>query len=485
MNQDYRKKCQVFTPKEIVKQLLDWSGYTKDLYGKKIMENSFGKGNILKEIIKRYIEDSLENHIDIDNIRIGLENDIYGIEWDKEKYNECIKELNKITKTYKIDLVKWKNLYHGDTLKLNIKEKFDFVIGNPPYINYRLLTDNDRNYIREKFNTCKDGKFDYCYAFIEQSVKSLKNNGEMGYLIPSSIFKNVFATNLREYIKPHIEKIYDYTTTKLFDENSNDEGSERLTSSIIMILKKNNNSNVIEYKDVNKNQKIIINKNFLGKKWIFSNDKIATENKTKFSDYFFASNTIATLYNKAYVINEYTEDDIYIYPTEYKNDKIEKEIIRDTISPKNFDKNINPKIIFPYQYKNGQLERYKKEEFERKFQGATNYLKNNFSEELRDRASDENAEWFEYGRSQALRNSNQRKLLLSTVITNQVKTKILSEKNIPYSGIYIISKGERTLEEAQRILQSDGFKDYISKIGIHASGESLRITAKDINEYML
>lgn len=41
------KKCQVFTPENYVKELLDGVGYTHELYGKKILENSCGDGNIL------------------------------------------------------------------------------------------------------------------------------------------------------------------------------------------------------------------------------------------------------------------------------------------------------------------------------------------------------------------------------------------------------------------------------------------------------
>lgn len=485
MNQDYRKKCQVFTPKEIVKQLLDWCDYTENLYGKKVMENSFGEGNILTEIIKRYIEDSLANNISKNEIKKGLENDIYGIEWDREKYDKCLEEINKVTEEYEIYNVEWKHIVHEDTLKFEIQEKFDYVIGNPPYIKYRLLTGNDRKYLRENFSTCQEGKFDYCYAFIEKSIDSLKPEGKMGYLIPSSIFKNVFADKLRDYTKPHIEKIYDYTTTQLFDKNTNDEKSERLTSSIIMILTKDSNIDTLEYEDVTKGTRVTLDKSKLEKKWIFSDDEddeIADENRTKFSEFFWASNSIATLYNKAYVINSYTEDEKYIYPND--KEKIEKEVIKDTISPKNFGKEIRQKIIFPYKYKDGELIKYTKQEFEENFPGAVNYLKSNYDNELKKRRADENAEWFEYGRSQALKNSNQRKMLLSTVITNEVKTRILPEDNIPYSGIFIIATGERTLEEAQEILKSESFKKYISKIGIHASGESLRITAKDINEYM-
>ena len=74
-------------------------------------------------------------------------------------------------------------------------------------------------------------------------------------------------------------------------------------------------------------------------------------------------------------------------------------------------------------------------------------------------------------------------MLLSTVITNEVKTKILPKNNVPYSGIYIIPIKDKTLEEADKILKSKDFFYYIEGKGINASGKSLRITSKDINEY--
>ena len=102
---------------------------------------------------------------------------------------------------------------------------------------------------------------------------------------------------------------------------------------------------------------------------------------------------------------------------------------------------------------------------------------------LKNRDSDKNARWFEYGRSQALKSNNSEKLLISTVITNKVKTKILPKDNIPYSGIYIIPKKDVSLKEAEKILQSNSFFEYIEGKGINASGKSLRITSRDICEY--
>ena len=228
MDKEYKDLCQVFTPDQNVIELLDWCNYTQDLYDKKIIENSCGNGQILKEVVKRYIEDSIKNNRNNNEIKSGLENHIYGIEYDREKYDECICNLDIITRKYGLEKVNWKNIKQKDALAEIEKNKFDYVVGNPPYIKYKSLSIKDRKYIKCNFNTCRSGKFDYCYAFIEASILMLKNNGMMAYLIPSSIFKNVFAQNLRDFIKPHILKIYDYTTIKLFDKETNDIRKDRL-----------------------------------------------------------------------------------------------------------------------------------------------------------------------------------------------------------------------------------------------------------------
>lgn len=482
MEENYRNLCQVFTPNKNVKELLDWCDYKENLYGKKVMENSCGDGHVLQEVVRRYIEDCRRNGISKEEIEKGLSEDIYAIEYDNPQYKKCKKNLDNILKEYKLKKINWKNIKNEDAL-LNVDEdKFDYVVGNPPYIKYKSLSIEDREYIRNKFETCKKGKFDYCYAFIESSVKSLKNNGKMAYLIPSSIFKNVFANDLREFIKPHITKIYDYTTTQLFDKYTNDKGTDRLVSSVIMILEKNSGINNIEYIDINKNKTIHMEKDKLENKWVFKSEIKSDKNKKRFGDYFYVSNTIATLYNNAYVIKEYTEDRKYVYPK--SGGKIEKKVIKDTISPKTFNKEQTEKIIFPYYYnKNNELIRYDINTFEEKFEGACEHLKK-YEEKLKNRNSDKNARWFEYGRSQALRSNNNEKLLISTVITNEVKTKILPKNNIPYSGIYIIPKKDKSLEEAEKILKSKNFFEYIEGKGINASGKSLRITSKDICDYM-
>ena len=58
-----KNKCQKFTPDSLVKTMLDLANYKTDLMGKTILENSFGSGNILKEIVVRYIKSGIGNQI--------------------------------------------------------------------------------------------------------------------------------------------------------------------------------------------------------------------------------------------------------------------------------------------------------------------------------------------------------------------------------------------------------------------------------------
>lgn len=214
------KKCQIFTPDGYVKKLLDCIQYCENIYDKNILENSCGDGNILAVIAERYIDDAKAHGLSNQQIKKGLSKHICGVEIDPEQYKKCLQKLNSLAKKRGINGVRW-NIVNEDYLKWECDRKFEFIVGNPPYITYQELDEENRDYVRKKFSTCEKGKFDYCYAFIERSVDSLSDDGKMSYLIPSSIFKTVFGKKLRSYIKPYLQEIYDYTQDKMFDDMGN------------------------------------------------------------------------------------------------------------------------------------------------------------------------------------------------------------------------------------------------------------------------
>lgn len=464
------KKCQVFTPPQNVVELLDAAGYIENLYGKKIIENACGDGNILKGIVHRYIADGLKNGISIKEVKKGLEIDIYAFEIDLLHYNNCIENLDVLAKSFGIKRVRW-NIYNADFLKHYFCDGFDFVVGNPPYITYKELDNDSREFLKETFESCKFGKFDYCYAFIEKSMDILNQSGILAYLIPSSIFKNVFANVLRERVLPFVAKIIDYTTENLFENV--------LTSSAILICDKGGTNSLIEYYDKKADVTRMIDRDTFSGKWLFGKPT-SEQSHMKFGEYFNASISVATLYNKAFVIKKFikTEDEIKV-----DTFCLEKAIVRKGVSPRSLNYGREEMLIFPYNYVNDKLYRYSKVEFESAFPATVKYLKK-FQSELSERKSDKSTLWFEYGRTQALAHLNQPKLLISSVITKEVKVYDLEAKEIPYSGIYVTQKGHLPLSIAKKILQSSAFLAYVKNIGINANGTSMRITCVDVNNFM-
>lgn len=458
-------KCQKFTPSRLVDTMLNLANYNTDLMGKTILENSFGTGNILKAIVIKYIESAMAVGVDSLSISAGLSQDIYGIELDKNLYDNCITELNDILKSYGVPAVNW-NLFNDNALSINLNASFDYIIGNPPYISYKEMDEDNRRELKKKFKSCEIGKFDYCYAFIESSINQLNSTGKLIQLIPNNIYKNVFAKKLRELLVDHISTVLDYPDQNLFDK--------ALTSVSIFLYDKGNSNEFIHYENVTQNIKRSIRRNSLSDKWMFSVPYNSDEEMLRFGDIFNASVTIATLCNKAFIV-----DDVCI-----SEENLEQNILRNAVSPKTLRYKKEKKIIFPYYYDDKGLCRYSKETFEKLFPNTTKHLKQH-SKELCTRNSDAKAAWFEYGRSQALSHLNKEKLLISTIITNAVEVYEVDADTIPFSGIYITVKNPKySLNDAIEILKSKQFLQYVQNIGINISGKSLRVTCKDINNYL-
>lgn len=467
------RNCQVFTPTNYVIEILDFAGYDSDLAGKRILENSCGNGNVLVQVVKRYIEDCKNKGMSRTKIRNGLQNDIYAMDIDPIQVNVCIEQMNDIVSSENILPVKW-NIFTQDFLKWASPLQFDYIVGNPPYITYSELTNEEQERLKKDFKTCNEGKFDYCYAFVEKSYDLLANNGKLSYLIPASVFKTRFGQAIRDYVCDDVVSIREYREKALFDEV--------LVKPAIMMVEKGCNGHTFRYDTGKGKTSLDLPKSLLVGKWIFSEEK--KTNGKRFGDYFRVSHSVATLRNDIFVLSS---EDISEKNGEYcyQGVKLENDIIYRGASPKTERYKRKEYIIFPYQNSNGVITHFSPEEFERRYPQIANYLMNH-KDELDKRKSDDKAQWFEYGRSQALEYVCKRKLLLSTVITGVVMIYELDENTIPYSGMIVTKKGineECSLEQAKKILMSRDFFNYAKMIGIPINGNSVRITSKDIENY--
>lgn len=466
--------CQIPTPQKYVQQMLDYVDYSKKLYGKKVLENSCGEGNILLEVVKRYIESAKSEKHSAEEIKNGLNKDIEAYEIDKECIEKCKNRLNKLAASYGIEGIEW-NIKNNDFLKEDVQNRYDFIIGNPPYITYHDMDDSQREFLKKSFSTCNNGRFDYCYAFIEASLKTLKNRGKMVYLVPCSIMTNKFAGDLRVKLSKYITEIYDYRTIKIF--------SQALTSSVIIVCENLTNKSDLKYHLVKENTIFEIErKKLTDAKWSVTRDD--NNIGVKFSDFFEVKNSVATLLNEAFIFKEYERRDGYYIIDEYK---IEEELVKDAASIKSLSRGENSyKIIFPYRIEDGKRKDYSENEFEDRFPGAVRYLKQ-FKDKLKKRKKDKNTLWFQYGRSQAITSVTGNKLIIPMVITKEVHVYEVGENAVPYAGYFIKCRENSRLglQDAKKILESKDFYDYVKICGTPTTATSYRISVNDIKKYKI
>ena len=83
--------------------------------------------------------------------------------------------------------------------QIAIKVGFDIVIGNPPYVQIKQISEVDKNiYVKHfKFST---GRFNLFYFFLEITENLTAKEGVTSYIIPDRILLNTQCSNIREWL---------------------------------------------------------------------------------------------------------------------------------------------------------------------------------------------------------------------------------------------------------------------------------------------
>lgn len=121
------------------------------------------------------------------------------------------------------------------------KQGFDYVIGNPPYVEAKHMTDDIpimHDYLKKKYISAKKGKIDLLIPFIERGIRLLNPNGKIGVIIQNRFFKNEYGEGIRELI----------TTNKLLSEvitfDLNNIFKDRITYISSLVLDKKSSDTI-------------------------------------------------------------------------------------------------------------------------------------------------------------------------------------------------------------------------------------------------
>lgn len=453
----------VYTPLFIVNIMLDSINYQGEyILEKHILENSFGDGAFLKEIVVRYCEAFIKVYGNNNSslLKKHLETYIHGIELDREEYNKCINSLNEIVARYNIYNVDW-SMYCSSSLSFNkFNGLMDYVIGNPPYVRVHNLQDLSI----KNLDFTKTGMTDLYLAFFEIGFKQLNENGVLCYITPSSFFSSKSGEFLRNYIKNkhNLQTIIDLGRIKVF---------ENIMSYTAISIFHNNKSfdsiNYVEY-DTNKKLQLPYSKVFQNGAMIFDEiDNLNTISSINnnydnvFDNSIIVKNGYATLADKIFINNNINNENIII------------PILKASTGKWN-------KVIFPYN-KNGIP--YSEEYIAEYFPHTYKYLYNH-KNKLSSRSLEKNGVWYLFGRSQGIKDTFKNKIAINTMIKdlNSIKVNEVKAGSGIYSGLYILTTYD--FDSIYSAIYNDDFILYLKSLKKYKSGGYYTFSSKDLEKYL-
>lgn len=193
-----------YTPFKIADFLTSW--VTSDKEVETILEPSAGDG-IFIDCLKK-----VENNINVTAIEI-LEEEFNKILLKTEGFQN-FKVMNK-------DFYDFYEEFRVEKFEENFKG-YDAVIGNPPYIRFQYLTEEQRDFQGDilENNGIKPNKLINAWmAFTVAAVEMVKDGGKIGFVLPTDLLQVSYAKQLREYLFQMLSSLTVITFDELVFEN--------------------------------------------------------------------------------------------------------------------------------------------------------------------------------------------------------------------------------------------------------------------------
>lgn len=200
-----------YTPQAIADFLCQWS---IDKNTERILEPSCGDGNFIESAILRFKELGIEGE--------ELKGRIEGIELlEEESLKAKARAANLGLNSNTIINNDFFHYISSDGV-----EKYDAVIGNPPFIRYQSFPEEHRKLAIEMMQNLglNPNKLTNIWVpFLVISASLLKDNGRMAMVIPAELFQVKYAAETRVFLSKFFERITIITFKKLVFANIQQE----------------------------------------------------------------------------------------------------------------------------------------------------------------------------------------------------------------------------------------------------------------------
>jgi type I restriction-modification system DNA methylase subunit len=115
---------------------------------------------------------------------------------------------------------------------------FDAIVGNPPYIRIQILKEmipEAAKYLNSAYLSAKSGNYDIYVTFIEKGLKSLNENGYLGFILPNKFFNSVYGKEIRDLITngKSLKRIVHFGSEQIF------KGATTYTAILVLTKREN------------------------------------------------------------------------------------------------------------------------------------------------------------------------------------------------------------------------------------------------------
>ncbi len=310
--------------------------------------------------------------------------------------------------------------------------KFDIIVGNPPYMkseDMKQFTPIEHNLYKNIYKTAYK-QYDKYFLFIERSLELLKENGYLGFIVPSKFTKVGAAKKLRNLLSnsQYIKQLISFGANQIFQSKTT------YTCFLIAQKKQNPYLEYFEIKDLTNWQIRKYDETEFDKishtaldedVWILVPTYLkATYNKiisqsVELGDLIGEENIfngIQTSANNIYILKPNKEDDNFVYFTKNKKDyKIEKSFLKPYFETTTGNDNLytyrpfkpNRYVLYPYLRTEEGLGFIEISDLQTQYPFAYQYLIENKAKladpkrDIKPEPLTEN-EWYRYGRHQSL-----------------------------------------------------------------------------------
>jgi tRNA1(Val) A37 N6-methylase TrmN6 len=179
---------------------------------RRVLDPSCGAGAFLLEAFQRAYHRRIENGAaPAKAAEDALQHELAGIDIDAQAL--AVAEFSLRTLAYKLSGLERDiaiDLRCADALQAqsDLENQCECIVGNPPFVEGRGLSDSELASFREKFRCAATGKINLFAIFIERSLSLLKDGGVMALVLPATFQRNARYLALREVLLEHtIESI--------------------------------------------------------------------------------------------------------------------------------------------------------------------------------------------------------------------------------------------------------------------------------------